>query len=134
MGYSVDLNDAPSQINCRQLRNGMNHRGAHLDPKTGTEERAKVANTLVDLESGVKRPDPQVRAEETIPIPSEFATDHDREDQQSERPNGDNANNDTRQDIEREGQECFTRGHIGQAVFEISTQNLSQLVDLAISR
>ena len=120
-------------MNCRQLHRFKAYTRAHLYAETSSEERAKVTYTLVDLESGIIRPDSQIRAEEAIAIPTEFAPYDEAEDEHCDAASGYHSDNDPRQDVEREGQERFTSGDIRETIFEVAAQDLPQLIYLCMS-
>ena len=101
--------------------------------KSRDEKCAKVTDTLVDLESGIIRSDSQIRAEEAIAIPTEFAPYDEAEDEHCDAASGYHSDNDPRQDVEREGQERFTSRDIREAVFEVAAQDLPQLIYLCMS-
>lgn len=101
--------------------------------KSRNEKGAKVTDTLVDLESGIIRPDSQIRAEEAIAIPTEFTPNDEAEDEHCDAASGYHPDNDARQDVEREGQERFTSRDIRETVFEVAAQDLPQLIYLCMS-
>jgi hypothetical protein len=107
------------------------HETTHLYTESGTEERAKITNTLVHLEPEKILSNLHVRPEEPIPLPAEFFTKEVRQKDKDDTARGDHANHDAGKDVERERKQSFVGIDIGEAIGEIAPEDLAQLIDLS---